>query len=76
MRAWEKVLKKIDGLVSEMLTVEQREKLEKLNGEPFTFEEFPFPPGPPGRGREGGRDRNRRDEVEKCRECDKLAGDR
>ncbi len=77
-RAWEKVQKKIDGVVSEMLTTEQRDKLEKLKGEPFKFEEFPFPPGPPGRGREGGRERNRRDNEhdEKCRDNEKLAGDR
>lgn len=77
-REWEKVQKKIDGVVSDMLTSEQRDKLEQLKGAPFKFEEFPFPPGPPGRGRDGGRDRNRRDNEheEKCREGEKLAGDR
>ncbi len=77
-RAWEKVQKKIDGVVSEMLTAEQREKLEGLKGKPFKFEEFAFPPGPPGRGRDGARERNRRDgdHDEKCRESEKLAGDR
>ncbi len=74
-RAWEKVQKKIDSVVSEMLTPEQRDKLEKLKGKPFNFDEFAYPPG---RGREGGRDRNRRDNghEEKCRDCEKLADDR
>ena len=77
-RAWDKVQKKIDGVVSEMLTPEQRDKLESLKGKPFKFEEFSFPPGPPGRGRDGGRDRNRRDNGhdEKCKDCEKLADDR
>jgi len=77
-RTWEKVQKKIDGVISEMLTSEQRDNLEKLKGEPFKFEEFPFPPGPPGRGRDGGRDRNRRNNGhdEKCKDCEKLADDR
>jgi len=88
-RSWEKAQKKIDIAISEMLTEEQRSKLEALKGDPFKFEEFQFPPGPPpgpppGRGRDGsrdgGRDRdpNRRenDREEKCRDCDKLVGDR
>lgn len=76
-RAWEKVQKQIDSLISGMLSLDQRDKLEKLKGEPFKFEEFAYPPGPPGRGRDGGRDRNRRDNRdEKCRDCQKLADDR
>lgn len=77
-RAWEKVQKKIDGVVSEMLSQEQRDNLEKLKGKPFAFEEFSPPPGPPGRGREGGRDRNRRENGhdEKCKDSEKLADDR
>lgn len=77
-RAWEKMQKKIDGVVSGMLTSEQRTKLEDLKGAPFAFEEFQFPPGPPGRGRDGGRDRNRRDNGhdEKCKDGEKLANDR
>ena len=73
-RAWEKVQKKIDAEVSAMLTAEQRNKLEQLKGEPFKFEEFQLPAG---RGRDGGRDRNRRDgHDEKCKEAEKLANDR
>lgn len=74
-RAWEKVQKKLDSVVSEMLTPEQREKLEKLKGEPFKFEEFQG--GPSRRGRDGDRDRNRGDDghKEKSRDCEKFAGD-
>lgn len=72
-RAWEKIHKKIDGVVSEMLTPEQRENLEKLKGEPFKFEEFPLPPG---RGRKGGHGRRDNEQDEKCRECEKFANDR
>lgn len=77
-RAWERVQKKIDGEVSKMLTSDQRDKLEKLKGKPFNFEEFAYPPGPPPRGRDGGRDRNRRENGrdEKCPDCEKLANDR
>lgn len=71
-RAWEKVQKKIDVIVSEMLTPEQRQNLEKLKGEPFAFEEFPMPPG---RGKDGRRGRRDTEKDEKCRECDKLATD-
>jgi hypothetical protein len=74
-RAWEKVQKTLDAKVSAMLTAEQREKLEQLKGEPFKFEEFQLPPG---RGRDGGRDRNHRENSrdEKCKEADMLAGDK
>ena len=77
IRAWEKVQKQIDGVVSKMLSDEQRKKLEELKGEPFMFETFAFPPGPSGRGREGGGDRRRENgHDEKCRDCEKLADDR
>jgi len=76
-RSWEKTQKKVHTVISEMLSEEQRAKLEGLKGEPFVFEQFPFPPpGPPGRGRDGGHDRrNREERDDKCRDCDKLVND-
>ena len=76
-RAWEKTQKKVHALITDMLTKEHLAKLEELKGEPFEFEQFPFPPpGPPGRGRDGGRDRrNREERDEKCRDCEKLVND-
>ncbi len=76
-RSWERTQRKVHLVISEMLSQEQRAKLEGLKGASFEFEQFPFPPpGSPGRGRDGGRDRrNREDRDEKCRDCDKLVTD-
>ncbi len=81
MRSWEKIQKKVDSAIADMLSEEQRSKLEALKGDPFVFERFPFPPpGSPGRGREPGRDRDRRERDnnrdEKCHDNEKFADDR
>ncbi len=81
MRSWEKIQKKVDSAIADMLSEDQRSKLETLKGDTFVFERFPFPPpGPPGRGRDAGRDRDRRDREndrdEKCHDNEKFADDR
>lgn len=77
MRSWEKIQKKVDSVVAEMLTAEQRTKLEELKGETFEFEQFPFPPpGPPGRGRDGGRRERDKDRGDKCCGNEMYADDR
>ncbi len=70
-RSWEKTQKKVHTVITEMLSEEQRAKLEGLKGEPFEFEQFPFPP-PGSRGRDR---RNREERDDKCRDCDKLVTD-
>ena len=78
-RSWEKIQRKVDTAISEMLTADQRTKLEELKGETFEFEQFPFPPpGPPGRGRDGDRDRRGREKSrdDKCCGNEMFANDR
>lgn len=78
-RSWEKIQRKVDTAMSEMLSAEQRTKLEQLKGEAFEFEQFPFPPpGPPGRGRDSDRDRrgHEKSRDDKCCGNEMLANDR
>ena len=54
-KIWEKVQQKIDMAISDELTSEHKSLLEKLQGEPFTFEVPDGPPPPPSRGEIGGK---------------------